>query len=783
MQTVLSGLIQFHLLNRFAIKLLVPLLLPVLFFSLTVEVQAQGDYNFQIVDARSHNNIDSAYVVIERLGRKYQSDRFGRMILHGEITKGDTVTIMRDNYAPKIIELPYPGDVFVKLDPLPIELRSAEVVSFTEKSKRFTAPQTISTLDAEDFERNAAADIQSTINTIPGVQMETRGAGGSRRLSIRGSLMRSPFGVRNVKVYWNEFPLTLADGSTALELIDPEDIGRMEVLKGPQGSVYGEGHGGAVLFRSNWAPYGKLRVSANLQTGSYGMQKQTLSFSTSSKKTAVSLNYFRYRHDGYRGQEGVRKDQLNLVTRFRPAANRETKLIFMYYNGAWGLPGELDSLEAATNPRMARPYAVEQNTRVERKWLRLGLSNKIYITDAFYNFTAAFLHSTSKVNPYGNSQFFNGFKDEGSNGYGLRTIFGYEFNHNPVRIHLMLGGEFQRDLNALTEFDLVNQQIGDLRTNDETLSRYVNLFFKSVTHINEKLVVDASIGLLATLFDRTDLNDNVPEDRSLRRHFEPVWLPKISMSYQFSEKYVLYSVVSRGVSTPTLWEIQMSPDVEPEISDHYEIGLRGSLFNNNLLVELNGYLTRINNAITEQPDTLGFSSFENVGAIDLRGMEFTMRYHKELRPEQWLSGINIGISLGLQSYEYQEFSSLAGDFSGNAVPGVPLLNYSIVSDIFVKGRTSVRMNYRFFDPVPLNHANSVFSEAYSLLDVRMGYALPVGQKFMIDLYFGIENLQDTQYSSFFRLNANNDRYFNPQAGRTFYGGLRFTFMKENELIR
>lgn len=746
-------------------------------------VSAQEDFRFQIVDARTHNNIDSAIVYIERLGRKYRTDRFGRAVLHGEIARGDTISVIHKSYATKKMVIPHSGDIFIKLDPLPVELRHVDIIAYTEESKRLVAPQTISTLDAEDFDRNSAASIQPTMNTIPGVIMESRGDGGSRRLSIRGSLMRSPFGVRNVKVYWNEFPLTLADGSTGLELIDPEDIGRVEVLKGPQGSVYGEGHGGAVLFRSKWAPYGKLNASANLQGGSNGMQKQTLSFSTSSKKTAISLNYFRYRHDGYRDQEGVRKDQLNLVTRFRPASNRETKLVFMYYNGAWGLPGALDSLEMAQNPRQARPYASEQNTRVERKWLRLGLSHKIYFNDQFYNFTAGFLHSTSKLNPYGSTEFYNGFKDEGANGYALRTIFGYEHDSESLGINLMLGGEFQHDLNALAEYDLVDQQKGELRSNDETRSRYLNVFLKSVTRISENLILDASIGAMTTLFDREDVRFNIVEDRSLRRHFQPVLLPKISMSYQLNEKYTVYALASRGISTPTLWEIQMSENLDPERSDHYELGVRGSLFTNRMLVELNGYTTRIDNVIIERPDSLGFSNFTNGGALDMRGVELAMRYQSLPKPQNLISQLNIGFSMGIQSYEYRSFVVPSGDFSGNSVPGIPLLNYSIVGDLDFKERTTFRLNYRFFDPVPLNHENTAFSQGYGVVDVRLGYALPIKSKFLIDIYFGVENLLDEEYSSFFRLNANNGRYFNPQAGRTFYGGLRFTFHKNNELIR
>lgn len=67
----------------------------------------------------------------------------------------------------------------------------------------------------------------SGLNTLPGVRMEERSPG-SYRLSIRGSLLRSPFSVRNIKMYLDDFPLTDAGGNTYLNALDPSSISSME---------------------------------------------------------------------------------------------------------------------------------------------------------------------------------------------------------------------------------------------------------------------------------------------------------------------------------------------------------------------------------------------------------------------------------------------------------------------------------------------------------------------------------------------------------------------------
>ena len=86
-------------------------------------------------------------------------------------------------------------------------------------------------------------------NQLSGVRFEERSPG-SIRLSIRGSLLRSPFGVRNIKMYLDDFIFSDAGGNTYLNLLDINSVGRAEVLKGPAGSLYGAGTGGAVLLET-----------------------------------------------------------------------------------------------------------------------------------------------------------------------------------------------------------------------------------------------------------------------------------------------------------------------------------------------------------------------------------------------------------------------------------------------------------------------------------------------------------------------------------------------------
>src|SRR6478609_9827719 len=91
-------------------------------------------------------------------------------------------------------------------DSLSLQEDSSRVLSeVTVKAYEYGKPITevpvaIGIIGKKALDRFNVTSFVSAVNTIPGVRMEERSPG-SYRLSIRGSTLRSPFGIRNVKVY------------------------------------------------------------------------------------------------------------------------------------------------------------------------------------------------------------------------------------------------------------------------------------------------------------------------------------------------------------------------------------------------------------------------------------------------------------------------------------------------------------------------------------------------------------------------------------------------------
>src|SRR4051794_23843602 len=128
-------------------------------------------------------------------------------------------------------------------------LDSVTVTAFNLQRRWQDAPVAMAVVTPRQLQLLNNVSLVPVLNTVPGVRMEERSPG-SYRLSIRGSLLRSPFGVRNVKVYWNEIPLTDAGGNTYLQLIDISQVQSLEIIKGPASSLYGANTGGAVILHS-----------------------------------------------------------------------------------------------------------------------------------------------------------------------------------------------------------------------------------------------------------------------------------------------------------------------------------------------------------------------------------------------------------------------------------------------------------------------------------------------------------------------------------------------------
>lgn len=115
------------------------------------------------------------------------------------------------------------------------------VVTATRSPKPVTqVPAAVTVVEQKQIlQGRPATGVDETLRYAPGVQAERRFGPDDVRISIRGSGVRSTFGVRSVRILIDGIPLTEVDGQTRLEPIDLDAVARVEVLRGPNSTLYG----------------------------------------------------------------------------------------------------------------------------------------------------------------------------------------------------------------------------------------------------------------------------------------------------------------------------------------------------------------------------------------------------------------------------------------------------------------------------------------------------------------------------------------------------------------
>ena len=145
------------------------------------------------------------------------------------------------------------------------------IVTATKRSVNLKEiPMTISVLGQEDIEIQGISDSQDIARRVPGLIHSQAGKNLTPHFSLRGIAVSSNPELVNtpVSTYLDDFPVTSSNSST-----NPEpnlyDVQRVEVLKGPQGTLYGSGTlGGIVRIVTNKADPNAFDYSLSTDFGS-----------------------------------------------------------------------------------------------------------------------------------------------------------------------------------------------------------------------------------------------------------------------------------------------------------------------------------------------------------------------------------------------------------------------------------------------------------------------------------------------------------------------------------
>jgi iron complex outermembrane recepter protein len=638
-------------------------------------------------------------------------------------------------------------------------------------------PAAIGVLDASALNRFNNASLVPAFNTIPGVRMEERSPG-SYRLSIRGSTLRSPFGVRNVKVYWNGLPLTDGGGNTYLNILDFNSINQVEVVKGPGASLYGAGTGGVVLLNSQLK--GGVNVDLHFMAGSYGLLRYGGSTQMLSKKGIWKATFNQQQSNGYREQTRMSRfaAQIQGITSIGKRSTLSTILFASYLN--YQTPGGLTKAQFDADPRQARPAtatlpgAVQQKASINNSTTYVGFVHEINWNESWLTRTGVYGSGTDFKNP----AVLN-YEKRWEGNVGGRTETQYKFKKSTWQGKFTVGGEFQYFYSPIEVYTNSSGTPAAIRTIDTLTSRAVLGFAQVEFDLPKQfyLTIGGSSNFLNYHFERS-----APAIAIQDRKFDPQFSPRVALLKKINSSFSVYGSVSSGFSPPTLAEVRPSAGnfnntLNPERGVSYEVGIKGRPMQQ-FAFDLTAYDFQLRETIVIQRTPDGADYFINAGETSQKGVEAKVSWEPLLKFAA-VSSFRFWSSYSLNDYHFKDYINDSKDYSGNLLTGVAP-NVAVAGmDLNLLKNFYANITATYVDHTPLNDANSEFASEFFLLGTRIGYK-GVVKRFPFEIFGGADNLLDETYSLGNDLNATGGRYYNAAAGRNFYAGIRITLFQTTD---
>ena len=618
---------------------------------------------------------------------------------------------------------------------------------------------------------NNSERLLESINQISGARMEERSPG-SYRISLRGSSLRSPFGVRNIKVYLDDFILSDASGNTYFNVISPELINRIEIFKGPESGDFGAVTGGTLLLKTANSD----KLSANISVGSYGTFNQSVNLSQQLGNHFLHIFQNYYQTDSYRQQSAVQRKQIFLKDHFQYAKNAELKAMVLLTDLAYETPGGLTLEQMQNDRKQARlptktlPGALQQDAGIRNKMILAGISHDFKISPDFSHFLLIQGSYVDFENP-----FITNFENRFESNFALRTHLNFEKNWKDFSSESRIGFEGGTNKIFIKNYDNNRGMEGKPQNFDQLEYKPGFYFLSQKLNFKEKLFTDISVSLNANSYDFERI---FPTSETGKVKFKNQILPNFGVTYLISNGFSIRGKLGKGNSAPTNEEIRSSDqkfnlNLIAENGWNKEFGLRKQ-FGSPIFVEVNYFDFRLKDAIVRRQDESGNDFFVNQGNTMQKGLEVLLESKNFVLKNSVLSNFKFRFSGSFYRFNFENYRQNENDFSGNEITGVPKTTLNSLLNFTFFKKLSVDYSHYYTSKMPLNDSNSIFSEANFIGNLQFRFPVNL-DKTKLNLNFQIQNLYNSEYVLGYDLNAFGNRFYNPATKRNFNFGANFIF--------
>lgn len=714
-------------------------------------------------------------------------------------TSHDSATDARHAYDTQVKQAVDVDAPLVQLDPVTVTANRA--------AKRVTqVPGAVTVVEQKQIvQGRPAIGVDETLRIVPGVQAERRFGADDVRISIRGSGVRSTFGVRSVRVLIDGIPLTEVDGQTRLEPIDLDAVARVEVLRGPNSTLYGNASAGVINYVLEEGTADNRYIESRFVAGSYDLYKYRLKAAGASGKFSWMGNYSYLDYGGYRDHSTTRNQRF--LGKFKYTIDDHSDLSFVMTYGQMDgdIPGSLFRTQFETNPRQQQqtlhaippasfpastPFAAFQPFRKDERF-RPSLTYRNQFSDHQEIQLTAFVATRDLHHPL---CCFPG---------SLITLtrienaaFAKYTNTMPIAGHdnrLIVGFDWQDQNSVNKNFANVLGSPGAMQEYSQARINQDGTYLQDEFKLADNLEIVGGVRYSQVRFNVRDHLLLGGQNASGQRNFAQT-TGLIGMRYTPVKWANLYFNIGQSFEAPTGSEFRnptsttgvgLNPNINPQQSINYEIGVKGTV-GERLFYDVALYrqhftdeLLQFNTGLTG-PCSIFAPCFRNAGKSDHDGFEVGLAY----KP---VSSLTLQLAYTYADYRFRDYTVAGQQLAGRRLPGVPEhrlildMTYEQLSGPLAGAFAGVEWQYQtdYFlsdtNQTASSPLNGQKNPSYTVTNLKGGYKTMVSTHWGLEAFMRLENIFDANYA-FASVNPGNAPAFGPFIGRNLFGGLSLRYV-------
>ncbi len=670
-----------------------------------------------------------------------------------------------------------------------VSLTEVEIISMRESGRLSRLPLSAAVLDKTVLQERQIMTLKNSAGYIANVFMPDYGSRLTSPVYIRG--IGSRINAPSVGLYVDNIPYF----EKSVFEFDLLNVERIEVLRGPQGTLYGRNTMGGLINVYSQSPFSRQGTDLSLSGGNPGYVNAGLShYQPLTGNAALVVSAGLNRHDGFFRNEFLETNadahfsaggRVRAAWQINSALTAEFITHFEHLDQG-GYPYAIYDQQTAT----AQPVNYNRPSSYQRQMSSNGL---------VFNYNTPFirLQSVSAVQYYKDkqaidqdfsladlvfavqkqdqlmlSQEFTARSQYSGNYQWVMGVFGFN-----QKLNNDLAIDFGADAVSagLVPGQLTRSQVSDIKTTGAAIFHQSILqhFLISDLTLTAGLRLDYEVASL-------DFNSAIeatfptppPSGFGSELDFYKL-MPRVALNYEFNPGRSLYAALVRGYKTGgfnIVFESEDERSFEPEFSWNYELGFKGQFLNERVALQSSVfYIDWKNQQIYQMLASGQGSLLKNAGASVSKGFEVDLK-------------TLITKSLQFQgSFGYTHATFVENrlneqvDHSGNYIPYVP--EYTLYAGLRYLHKLSSRslealrlqLGYLAVGDHYWNEANSTKQEAYGLLNLMISLD---AKNFGLDLF--ANNVTSTHYHSF-SFAALGRQYVQQGRPATFGLNLRYSF--------